>query len=486
MLLRSTVTFGASQDKVQGAGEMAANGDVAINDSLSGTAVGDTDSTLGQRLRQERRAQGRSIQDVAGGQLSPSLISRIERDHVVPSLDTLQYLADRLGRPVAYFLTGREERLREVEPEILLGSLESFLRVLLEEKTATTIEPAVGFMGGVAPPELVMLLAAVKQQAAERELIPSALAQLLARIAELAQQDKADSSELTDLFLIALRSIGVQLGKRLGDDASAGSLLVQSQGRTNLERLMLGVAEVYQDRLPDITALPPIADVLRERLGAAYHDVQRARTAGNITDALIAAGWGIGLFEARFLLQAYLDLFIAWSTRQDATSEAIENIEQLLRVSGFEPGQQIVLAAAEHALERQKTDYCEQLLKLLPEVRLSEEPQVRRMLAQLALSRGDLISAVEQWEALAEDRDVPPAFVIDTLLRAGMLLDEAQHPQEAQRMYRLAASLWQRMGPRSGAALPAPDAASRPAVRDAEDEAVVHGHSITGSEKDER
>ncbi|QIA26559.1 helix-turn-helix transcriptional regulator [Thermaerobacter sp. PB12/4term] len=59
---------------------------------------------IGDRIRARRRELGMTQEQLAAGLFDRSYISRIEANEVVPPLPTLQLLAGRLGKPVAYFL----------------------------------------------------------------------------------------------------------------------------------------------------------------------------------------------------------------------------------------------------------------------------------------------------------------------------------------------------------------------------------------------
>lgn len=62
---------------------------------------------IGNRIR-ERRKQLRMTQEELGGDvLTKSAVSQIELGKVVPSIETLAYIADRLGRPMSFFLEDR-------------------------------------------------------------------------------------------------------------------------------------------------------------------------------------------------------------------------------------------------------------------------------------------------------------------------------------------------------------------------------------------
>lgn len=61
---------------------------------------------LGERLRQERIAQGLSQRQLAGEKITRNMLSQIENGSATPSVDTLCYLAQQLHKPVSFFLEG--------------------------------------------------------------------------------------------------------------------------------------------------------------------------------------------------------------------------------------------------------------------------------------------------------------------------------------------------------------------------------------------
>lgn len=59
---------------------------------------------LGQRLRQVRIEQGLSQRQLCGDVITRNMLSQIENGSARPSMDTLSYLAARLGKPISFFL----------------------------------------------------------------------------------------------------------------------------------------------------------------------------------------------------------------------------------------------------------------------------------------------------------------------------------------------------------------------------------------------
>lgn len=59
---------------------------------------------LGQLLRQARLDSGMSQRELCGDKISRNMLSQIENGSAHPSMETLTYLAEKLGKPVSYFL----------------------------------------------------------------------------------------------------------------------------------------------------------------------------------------------------------------------------------------------------------------------------------------------------------------------------------------------------------------------------------------------
>ena len=59
---------------------------------------------LGEKLLEARKEAGLSQRQVCGDRITRNMLSRIEHGTVRPSMKTLQYLAQVLGKPVGYFL----------------------------------------------------------------------------------------------------------------------------------------------------------------------------------------------------------------------------------------------------------------------------------------------------------------------------------------------------------------------------------------------
>ncbi len=59
---------------------------------------------LGNRLKQARLDAGLSQRQLCGEKITRNMLSQIENGSAKPSMQTLGYLAERLGKPISYFL----------------------------------------------------------------------------------------------------------------------------------------------------------------------------------------------------------------------------------------------------------------------------------------------------------------------------------------------------------------------------------------------
>jgi transcriptional regulator with XRE-family HTH domain len=117
------------------------------------------DTGIGARVRRARQARKpkMTLAQLAGTRLSISLVSKIERGHVWPSLPTLGYLAERLELPVASLLESddvplenpsvspfepRAGSLDRAEAYLGLGEPEAALALLDEQTDASPVQSA--------------------------------------------------------------------------------------------------------------------------------------------------------------------------------------------------------------------------------------------------------------------------------------------------------------------------------------------------------
>lgn len=68
------------------------------------TITGGDGMELGEKLRTARLEAGMSQRQLCGQEITRNMLSLIENGSAKPSMDTLRYLAQQLGKPISYFL----------------------------------------------------------------------------------------------------------------------------------------------------------------------------------------------------------------------------------------------------------------------------------------------------------------------------------------------------------------------------------------------
>lgn len=79
---------------------------------------------LGQRLRQARLEAGLSQRQLCGDIITRNMLSLIENGSASPSMETLRYLAARLGKPMGYFL--EEQAVTSPNQDIMVQAKEAW------------------------------------------------------------------------------------------------------------------------------------------------------------------------------------------------------------------------------------------------------------------------------------------------------------------------------------------------------------------------
>ena len=78
---------------------------------------------LGKRLKEVRLSLGFSQRELCGDEITRNMLSQIENGSAKPSMDTLKYLAARLGKPVSYFL--EEETVTSPNQAVMVSAREA-------------------------------------------------------------------------------------------------------------------------------------------------------------------------------------------------------------------------------------------------------------------------------------------------------------------------------------------------------------------------
>lgn len=81
---------------------------------------------LGERLKQARTEAGLSQRQLCGEEITRNMLSQIESGKARPSMQTLTYLAQKLGKPVSYFL--EEETVASPNQQTMAAARQSHAR----------------------------------------------------------------------------------------------------------------------------------------------------------------------------------------------------------------------------------------------------------------------------------------------------------------------------------------------------------------------
>lgn len=181
---------------------------------------------ISQKLLQARQEAGLSQRQLCGDYITRNMLSQLEHGTAKPSLDTLQYLADRLGKPVSYFLEDEavsnpgQTRLTEAQKSFAMGNYGTVLDLFGEETDPNLEISILAYLSRLAQ----------AQEAIMQEKYP--LAQNLLRHAEALEK------ELTLLPELSRRRLLLQ-GKIPGQNLS---LIVRSLPSADEDLLLRAAA----------------------------------------------------------------------------------------------------------------------------------------------------------------------------------------------------------------------------------------------------
>ena len=151
--------------------------------------------TLGQKIKQLRKAQKLTQSALAGDDITRNMLSAIEHDTALPSLSTLKALASRLNVPVGYLLSDKED-LFYFRKQMYLPILQDLFQ---KEKYRECLERATAFFGEENDSETAFLRAQAACREARAELHSGAMMQALAlteQVFRFSEQTVYDTAHL--------------------------------------------------------------------------------------------------------------------------------------------------------------------------------------------------------------------------------------------------------------------------------------------------
>lgn len=179
---------------------------------------------LGQKLRQARLEAGLSQRQLCGDEITRNMLSQIENGAAQPSMDTLRFLAGRLGKPVSWFL--EEQAICSPNQQIMAAARTAFasgdfagaLKALLEyQMPDQTFDWERGLLGAKS----ALMLA---EQAVSQGRMPYAV-ELLLRAGSFGEETPYYGQELERQRLVLLARAGQTVALPSEDE----SLLIRAE-----------------------------------------------------------------------------------------------------------------------------------------------------------------------------------------------------------------------------------------------------------------
>ena len=383
---------------------------------------------LGARIRRARHELRLSLAAVAGEDFSRAFLNQVELGRARPSTRTLQIIADRLQRPIEYFLEDPEVSspaiewtLAQSQARLLQGDsqraqalLERLLarKVPLEARTRAQLLLAEAHLrAGRVPEALALLVPAL--ETAERAGWTAIVAEVCDRLgsAHYLARRRHDAARWFDRALAAYQASG------LADPTLKARILGH---RANIHHVSGEAHEAITAYQAAIAAAEPILDLpglagIYEGLALSFH-----RT-GQITHALAYAQRSLRLHEimqdvrmSAQLRNQMADMLLQQGRPEQAQRLFDEGASQLERVEDREMLPFLLAGAAEARLEQQDTaDAAARSARAIEAARSSRDP-----LATVAALR------VEGRVAHAQGRTAESRAAFEqALARAGEIAD---------------------------------------------------------------
>lgn len=247
---------------------------------------------LGEKLRQARLEAGFTQRQLCGEEITRNMLSQIENGGARPSMQTLQYLAKQLGKPVSWFL--EEEGAVSANLQVILSAREAFRQGAWE--TCCQILQAYREPDALLDQEYRLL----RQEA----------------LLSLAEDSAREGKKPYALNLLAQAA-----------EVAASSLYDTQQRR----RLLLGLRLQPEERATMITQLPSLDEELLLRAEAAREagDWSRSRALLESMENRDTPQWAVAMAEVFFAQGEYASAVKWYLTAEEALPEqTIPRLEQ--------------------------------------------------------------------------------------------------------------------------------------------------------------
>lgn len=329
-----------------------------------------TPEQLGARIRKARMELGLSLAAVAQADFSRAYLNQIELGRARASTRILQIIAERLKRPVEYFVhdphaseTALELRLAEAGTRIRQGDAERARELMTELLAIPQVSPEIRIRA-----QLVLADAHLKVRA-----IPQGIEVL--RVAIKASETSGWSALQTELYdrmgrayylLRQPHEAGRWWDKALSlyEDAELADPLLKARilgHRANLHYVAGQPREAIAEYQAAIAAAEDVLDM--KALGGIYEGLALSfQKTGDLTRALEYAQRSLRLFEtlqdvrmAAQLRNNMAEILLSQRRAKEAENLFLEGAEQLRRIGDKELLPHLLAGAAEAALDQADT-----------------------------------------------------------------------------------------------------------------------------------
>ncbi len=303
---------------------------------------------IGERIRQARTDAGLSQAQLGAPHFTRAYVSAIELGKVRPAMKSLDFMAEKLGKPTSYFLEDAEADRRRQERELEIRSAESLLN---RQTAAQAIERAAPLLESASSPAercrihlilgtghnlLIQGNDALRELVAAERLQQSASARMMLRIryqTALAFRHSGNSPQaiamlrqlLTELDRAPVRDQPLRL--RVVKDL--GVILIDSGDYEEANSYLLTALEWAQD-IGDVSGLVSIYNAL----GAAYRALGDLDAATGYIQRAFATNEALQDLTATAMFHNMLAVIAAERRHFQAAAQHVERAIQIARASG--------------------------------------------------------------------------------------------------------------------------------------------------------
>lgn len=310
--------------------------------------VSDALQQVGDRIRKARIAAGLSQAQLGAPHFTRAYVSAIELGKVRPAMKSLEFMADKLGKPTSYFLEDEGADRRRQDRELEIRSAESLLNrqtaaqaidiamPLLESATSPAERCRLHLILGTAYNHLVRGTEALRELAAAERLQQSAQLPTVMRIryqTALAYRQSGNPSQAIAILRHLLTELdGAQVrdqSLRLRVVKDLGVILIDNGEYEEANSYLLTALEWAQD-IGDVSGLVSIYN----GLGYAYRGLGDLEAATSYIQRAIAVNEAVHDLTATALLHNVLAMLAAERGHFQAANEHVERAIQIAHGSG--------------------------------------------------------------------------------------------------------------------------------------------------------